>query len=84
MNLPEEMRPVVEKSLKEAIAYGNQVANEKTRIDRQAIIDSPRSTVLAMTDTERQLWVEAMKPVWKQFENEIGKELIEAALASNK
>jgi C4-dicarboxylate-binding protein DctP len=24
-----------------------------------------------------------MKPVWKKFENEIGKELIEAAVASN-
>ncbi|CAM3614069.1 TRAP transporter substrate-binding protein [Parendozoicomonas haliclonae] len=83
MGLPDDIRPVVEKSLKEAIAYGNEVAAEKTKADRQAIIDSGRSKVIAMTDAERQQWVEAMKPVWKQFEDEIGKDLIDAALAAN-
>ncbi|MGY0216652.1 TRAP transporter substrate-binding protein [Endozoicomonadaceae bacterium StTr2] len=81
--LPEDIRPVVAKSLQEAIAYGNEVAGEKTRSDRQAIIDSPRSEVLSMSDAERQQWVEAMKPVWKQFEHEVGKDVIDAALASN-
>ena len=83
MSLPDDIRPVVEKSLKEAIAYGNEVAAEKTRSDRQAIIDSGRSKVIAMSAEERAQWVEAMKPVWKQFEDAIGKDLIDAALASN-
>ena len=51
--------------------------------DRQAIIDSGRSEVIQITDAERAKWVEAMKPVWKQFEDEIGADLIEAAAASN-
>ena len=84
MGLPEDIRPVVEKSLKEAIAYGNEVAAEKTQSDRQAIIDSGRSQVIAMSAEEREQWVAAMKPVWKQFEGQVGKELIQAALDSNK
>jgi len=39
--------------------------------------------VLTLTPEERAQWVEVMKPVWKKFENEIGKDLIEAAAASN-
>jgi C4-dicarboxylate-binding protein DctP len=37
-----------------------------------------------LTDAERNQWVDVMKPVWKQFENEIGPDLIEAAYQSNK
>ncbi|MFW9674396.1 C4-dicarboxylate ABC transporter, partial [Vibrio parahaemolyticus] len=33
---------------------------------------------------QRAQWREAMKPVWKKFENEIGAELIEAAQAANR
>ncbi len=83
MELPEDIRPVIEQSLKEAIAYGNEVAAEKTLSDREAIINSGRSEVIAMSEDERAQWVKAMKPVWKQFEGQVGKELIQAALDSN-
>lgn len=82
MSLPEDIRPVVKKSLDEAIALGNKVANEKSVSDKQKIADSGRSEVITLTDAERSLWVEAMKPVWKQFEDQIGKELIDAAYNS--
>jgi C4-dicarboxylate-binding protein DctP len=39
--------------------------------------------VIEITEAERQQWVDAMKPVWKQFEDEIGADLIEAALKAN-
>lgn len=38
---------------------------------------------MTLTDAERNQWVESMKPVWKQFEGTIGKELIDAAVAAN-
>ena len=45
----------------------------------------PRSaTVRTLTDAQRQAWVDAMKPVWKKFEGEIGADLIQAAEAANK
>ena len=83
MSLPDDIRPVVSQSLNEAIAHGNRVAGEKTRSDRQAIIDSGVSQVLSISAEQRQQWVDAMKPVWKEYEDDIGRELIQAALSAN-
>lgn len=81
--LDDDLRVEIKKALDEAIAYGNQISDEQAAADRQAIIDSGRSEVIEITPEERQQWVDAMKPVWKQFEDEIGADLIDAALKSN-
>jgi len=83
MSVPEDIRPELTAIIKEAIVYGNKVAAEKDLEDRQKIIDSKRSEVIELTDAERSQWVEAMKPVWEQFEKEIGKDMIDAAYKSN-
>lgn len=83
MDLPDDIRTEVKKALDEAIAYGNKISEDKAIEDRQKILDSKRTEILTLTDAERQQWVEAMKPVWKQFEGAIGKEYIDAAVASN-
>jgi C4-dicarboxylate-binding protein DctP len=83
MGLPEDLRTEVKKALDEAIVFGNTVAAQKAIDDRQKIIDSKRSTVIELTDAERQQWVDVMKPVWKQFEDQIGKDYIDAAIQSN-
>ncbi len=82
-SLPEDVRGEVGKALDEAIALGNKVAYEKSVADKQAIIDSKRSEVITLTPEERAQWVAVMKPVWKQFEDQIGKDLIDAAYAAN-
>ena len=81
--LPADLRDDVKQALDEAIAHGNKVAAEKAVSDKQKIVDSGRSKVLNLTDAERSQWVEVMKPVWKKFEKKIGKDLIDAAYASN-
>jgi C4-dicarboxylate-binding protein DctP len=83
MGLPDNIRTQLKKDLDEAIAFGNQVAAEKAVSDRQKIIDSKRCEVIELTPAERQQWVDAMKPVWKQFEDQIGKEYIDAAVQAN-
>ncbi len=83
MGLDEGIRAKLKTALDEAIAFGNKVAAEKAISDRQKIIDSGRSKVLQLTDAERQQWVNVMKPVWKKFEDQIGKDYIEAAVKSN-
>jgi len=83
MELPKDIRPIVKKSLEEAIAHGNKVANDKAISDRQKVADSGRSKILTLTPEQVGQWRKAMKPVWKKFEAEIGKDLIEAAAASN-
>ncbi len=83
MDLPDDVRAEVKKALDEAIAFGNEVAAQKSVNDRQRIIESGRSEVLELTPAQRAQWVEVMKPVWKQFEEEIGKDLIDAAYNAN-
>lgn len=84
MGLDDNLRTEIKAALNEAIAHGNQIAAEKAKADKQAIIESKRSEVVDLTDAERAQWVKAMKPVWKKFEGQIGADVISAAEASNK
>lgn len=49
---------------------------------RQAIIDAG-GVVRELTAEQRAAWVEAMKPVWEQFTDDVGQENIDAAQAIN-
>jgi C4-dicarboxylate-binding protein DctP len=81
--LPDDLRTELKIALDEAVAYGNQIAAEKADNDKANIIASKRSQVISLNPEQRQQWVEAMKPVWQQFEKEIGKNIIDAAVAAN-
>ncbi|MBO2671517.1 TRAP transporter substrate-binding protein [Shewanella algae] len=82
-SLPGDKRKIIKEALDEAIAYGNKIAGDKNDQDRQLIIDSKRSLVVELTPEQRQAWVDAMKPVWAKFEDQIGKDVIDAAVAAN-
>lgn len=82
-SLSDEQRKIVKDSLKEALTLGNKLSAEKAAGDKQKIIDSGVSKVHTITDEERWQWVEAMKPVWKQFEGDVGTDVLEAAIQSN-
>lgn len=84
MGLSDDLKAGIKSSLDEAIAFGNSVAAEKSVADRQKIIDSKRSEIIELTDAQRLQWIEKMKPVWKKFEGQIGKDYIDAAIAANK
>ncbi|MBW1636540.1 MAG: TRAP transporter substrate-binding protein [Deltaproteobacteria bacterium] len=83
MGLDKNIQSEIKKALDEAIAFGNKIAAQKSLDDRQKIIDSKRSKIIELSAAERSQWVEAMKPVWQQFEKEIGKDMIDAAYKSN-
>ncbi len=83
-SLSEEQRTQVEAALDEALAYGNQIARDKAIEDKQKIAASGRTEIIELTPEERAQWVEVMQPVWEQFEDEIGAELIEAAYEANR
>ena len=51
---------------------------------KQRIVDAGTTEIVTLTPEQRELWREAMKPVWKKFEGEIGADLIKAAEAANK
>lgn len=83
MGVDKADRAIIKKSLDEAIEFGNEVAAKKAMDDRQKIVDSKRSKIIELDDAVRSQWVEAMKPVWEEFEKEIGKDMIDAAYKSN-
>ncbi|PIE64908.1 MAG: C4-dicarboxylate ABC transporter [Desulfobacterales bacterium] len=70
-------------ALNEAVAFGEKLAVEAEKNDRQKIIDSQLTEVITLTPEQRKRWVEAMKPVWKKYEKEIGQDLIDYALQAN-
>ncbi|TVM16892.1 C4-dicarboxylate ABC transporter [Oceanidesulfovibrio indonesiensis] len=81
--LPEDVATELEDTLADALAYGNEESYNLSQQQKQMIIDSGRSEIIELTDEERAKWVEAMKPVWDQFADEIGQENIDAAVACN-
>lgn len=80
-SLPAGVRAEVAAALKEALDFGNSLANRINAEHRQRVIDSGESEVITLTPGQRAQWVEVMKPVWEQFETEIGPELVAAAAA---
>lgn len=81
--LPDADREMLKTAMEEAIVHGNSLAAEIDGRDRKRIMDSGMTKIVELTPEERAQWVEVMRPVWAKFEKEIGKELIEAAEASN-
>ncbi|MBK1703775.1 TRAP transporter substrate-binding protein [Halochromatium glycolicum] len=81
--LTDEQRTEVKAALDEALAYGNQIARDKAIEDKEKIAESGRTEIIELTPEQRAQWVEAMRPVWRQFEDDIGAERIEAAYRSN-
>jgi C4-dicarboxylate-binding protein DctP len=79
--LPADLRDGLEEILEEVTAWGNARAAEINAEHRQAIVESGRSQIITLGEEERDAWEEAMRPVWSQFSDAIGPELIEAALA---
>jgi C4-dicarboxylate-binding protein DctP len=72
------------KAMVESIKYGNQVAYDEDAGFRAKVIADNKAKVVPMTKEQLGAWRTAMKPVWTKFEDEIGKDLIEAAVKSNK
>jgi C4-dicarboxylate-binding protein DctP len=81
--LPDDVRSQLATILKEVTATRNAESTKVNNANKQNIINAG-GVVRTLTPEQRQLWVEAMKPVWKQFEKDIGTDLMEAALKSNK
>ncbi|AVO41046.1 TRAP transporter substrate-binding protein [Simplicispira suum] len=82
--LPADIRKTLKSAMDESIAYGNKVAFQEGLEFKDKIIADKKAEVVPMTKEQKTAWRTAMKPVWKQFEGEIGKDLISAAERANK
>jgi C4-dicarboxylate-binding protein DctP len=81
--LPEDVRSELDKIMVEVTAEVNRQADDLNKEARAAIVKAGTSEIIELTPEEREKWREAMRPVWKKFEGEIGADLIKAAEASN-
>nr|VFK27869.1 MAG: C4-dicarboxylate-binding protein DctP [Candidatus Kentron sp. MB]VFK31805.1 MAG: C4-dicarboxylate-binding protein DctP [Candidatus Kentron sp. MB]VFK75575.1 MAG: C4-dicarboxylate-binding protein DctP [Candidatus Kentron sp. MB] len=76
-------RKELEKMLEEAIAFGNQIAVKKAIFDKNKVITAEKAEIITLKEEDKEEWVKVMKPVWKKFEGQIGKTLIDTAFKSN-
>ena len=81
--LPDDIRTELAAILEEVTTTRNQMSTEINEENKQKVLDAG-GVVRTLTPEQRTAWVEAMKPVWGKFEDQIGADLIEAAQASNK
>ncbi len=82
--LPPEIRVELDKIVGEVTEKVNQNAREKAEQDRQRVIDSRKAEVTTLTDTQLEEWRKLLTPIWKQFEHEIGTDIIEQAMSANR
>ena len=76
-NLPTDIRNAVSDALKEATAANRKYAAIADKGDRKKIENDKYAKVVDMTDAERASWRKATAPVWAEFRDEIGGELID-------
>jgi len=68
--------------LREVTQVRNKEAFAVDQANKARIIEAG-GVVRQLTPKQRQEWVDALKPVWEKFEDDIGQELIDAAQATN-
>jgi len=81
--LPEHVSKELRAIMDEVTVEVNKHAHELNMRDKQSILDAGKTEILYLTKEQREMWREAMRPVWKKFEAEIGAERIKAAEAAN-
>jgi C4-dicarboxylate-binding protein DctP len=81
-SLPADLRAGLEAALAEVTQWGNERSEAINQEDRQRIIDSGRSEVAVLTPEQLAAWQVAMRPVWEEFRDRIGADLVAAAQAA--
>ena len=81
--LPADVRDELSKIMAEVTVEVNKQADALNQGDKQRILEAKSTEIIELTPEQRAMWREAMQPVWKKFEGEIGADLIKAAQAAN-
>ncbi|MEQ8354726.1 MAG: DctP family TRAP transporter solute-binding subunit [Kiloniellaceae bacterium] len=80
--LPDDVRSQLKTILDEVTTTRNAESTAVNEEAKAAII-AAGGKVRTLDPSQRGLWVDAMKPVWSKFEEDIGADLIAAAQAAN-
>ena len=80
--LDDDLRVRLASILRDVTISRNTEARALNEVNKRAIMDDG-GIVRTLTAEQRSLWVDAMKPVWKKFEGDVGRDTIEAVQAIN-
>ena len=76
--LPSDLRGQLEQAMREATNFEKTIAQRDNDRALEAIRRSGKTAIYHLTPQEQAAWRRAMQPVYRQMENRIGPELIEA------
>ena len=80
--LPDDIRSELAQILADVSQERNALSHGINMDNRQKVADAG-TEIRELSAEQKTAWREAMKPVWGQFEDDIGADLIEAALTFN-
>jgi C4-dicarboxylate-binding protein DctP len=78
-SLPDEIRVGLEEVVTDVTAWGNARSAAINADNLEKIRASGRTEVITLTSEELAAWQQAVAPVWEQFADDIGPEIIAAA-----
>jgi C4-dicarboxylate-binding protein DctP len=81
--LPADIRKGLQEAMTEATKFGNDLAGKLNEQDKQKIAAAGKAKIVQLSKDDLVAWRKAMEPVWKKFEGEIGKDVIDAAQKAN-
>lgn len=83
-SLPKDIQTELAAIIKEVTKKETQWALEAAQADKDYILASGRTKIHTLSNAQAAQWAAAMKPVWKKFEANVGRDNIEAVLACGK
>lgn len=81
--LPEDIQAQLISILEEVTVEVNKQALALNLHDKENIVAEGSTEIIMLSPDEKERWREAMQPVWKKYENEIGPHLLKAAIDAN-
>ena len=80
--LPADVRGQLDKAVDESTEYCNSIAKSENVDALEKIKASGKTTLHTLTPEQRAAWVKALKPVYKEAEGRVGKQIVDDLLKS--
>lgn len=78
-NLPEDIKLILEEVMDEVTQWQREIAAKQNEIDLEAILATGKVEAWWLTPEEKERWRQMMLPVYQDFENMGGRELLASA-----
>lgn len=82
-SLEEDTRTILAETMAEVTEWERQIAEEQNNKDLELIIQSGEIECYTLTDDEKQLWKEALQPLYEKYQAQIGPKLLRSAILND-